>query len=408
MKNLLNAKHLSILFLLLLLVTAQACLSQNAQENSEPKAETDEPQTHTVAKPQSEAPFSGTESLGDMEQRIAKFKPGLNTTRGSVDGQQVIDALQNMRAQEVAALSKLVDNGNAIEINTALVEPEKRVHVSAGIAGVLTRLSVPQLDPRTNEPMLDAEGYPIMIEVKEGLEVYADQEIGTIDDSVELNRVDAAKALLDVAKAESEKLIEIEYAQAAWRVAKAQVDKNDELNKRIPNTVPDQNVLEAKLQMFQAKKQWEKALYDLTKIRPAEENVKVQELAIAESTLRQRKLFSPVNGIVDQMIKRKGEWFREGDQILRITQFDTLRALGRVNIDHAIPAMLANRPVTVSVKALRNQPAYELQGKVVFVNQSVEAGDEHFIIHVEIKNEKINGFWRLNPGRYVDLKIPLN
>lgn len=423
MKNLVNVKNLSVLFLVILLVTVQICLSQNSPENpgsgvEEPKSET--AKTHTVAKPQNEDPFSEVESLEVLEQRINNFKPGRDATAGSagsVAGQQFPVTPQNTdtgsnwgsyeNIRRAAAFSKLADNGNAIEINMARVKPEKTVSISAGIAGILTRLSVPKLDPNTNEPILDEEGNPIMIEVKEGQEVFADQEIGTIDDSVDLNRVNAAHALLDVAKAESEKKIEIEYAQAAWWVSKALVEKNEEMNKRIPNTVSDQNVREAKLQMYQAKKQWEKAVYDLTIIRPAEENVKEQELAIAESTLRQRRLFSPVNGIVDQIVKRKGEWFREGDPILRITQFDTLQAVGRVSIDHAIPAMLANRPVTIVVKALPHQPAYELQGKVVFVDQTIQP-DDYFNIHVEIKNEKINGFWRVNPGRFVDLKIPLN
>lgn len=358
--------------------------------------------------------------MKSLNQRVNTFVPDRGAARASAAGQrqqfpdtqgtgvtprETWESSENIRS--ATALSKLVDNGKAIEINMARVQPEKTVYVSAGIAGVLTRLGVPQLDPHTNEPMLDAEGYPIMIEIKEGQEVFVDQELGTIDDSVDLNRVEAAKAMLGVAKAESEKIIEIQYAKAAWDVAVALVNKNAEMNKRVPNTVPEQSVLEARLQAYQAKKQLEKAYYDLTRIRPEEENVKVQELAIAETTLRQRKLFSPVNGIVDEMVKRKGEWFREGDPILRITQFETLRAVGHVHIDHASPAMLANRPVTVVVPPLPHQPAYEIQGKVVYVDQTIQPGNS-FHIHVEIKNEKVNGFWRINPGRFVNLKISLN
>lgn len=450
-------KKIIILFSVLLLAVAPICLSQNSQDSQEnrklsalqpkvgdptiaprsmePATEQSQPsssdsgetaqkvresekntkepgpQTQIVAKPQEDRLFNDTRG---MNERILSRGTGRSTqpTLDTFGNEQTFAAPGSASTEAdldystVNAFSKLVDNG--IEINTALVRAEKTVHVSAGIAGLLTRLAVPQIDPNTNEPVLDANGDPIMIEVKEGMEVYADQEIGTIDDSVEVNRVKAANAMLRVAKAESEKIIEIQYAKAALDVAEALVEKNAIMNKRIPGTVPDQNVLEAKLQAYQAKKQLEKSTYDLLTIKPEEENVKVQELAIATTTLQQRRLKSPVNGIVDEMIGYPGEWFREGDNILRITQFDMVRVLGRVNIDHAIPAMLADRPVTVIMPALRHQPSYEVQGKVIFVDQTIQPGDRHFLIHVGIKNEKRNGFWLINPGLYVDLKIALD
>ncbi len=304
------------------------------------------------------------------------------------------------------SFSKFDPATNTIEINTALVKPEKEIVISAGIQGNLTRLRVNQKDPVTGADLLDADGFPLQIEVREGQNVSAGEEIGTIDDSIELRQIAAAEALLKVAYAEQNKLIEVEYAKAAWTVAIAEVEKNSAMNKLVPNTVSDQMVLEAKLRKIQAQKQYEKAVYDLKIVKPAETNVKEEELGIAKTRLKQRRLVSPVNGIVDEMSGHEGEWFREGDPILKITQYDTLRVNGRINLDHATPRMVDGKSVSVVAAPIGKEPPLSFTGKVVFVSQSIE-GDRHFKILVEVKNQIKDGYWLLNPGRFVDMKIQL-
>ena len=374
------------------------------------------PVTQRVAKPDT-APQGPT--LRDLSDRIQRRQAEIGPLPSSVEyaatemdsptppgtGKFVQQgATTTLQAEEYLSYSTLV--GDTIEINTARVEPVKSIYLSAGIQGKLTRLRVPQRDPVSGKELLDADGEPMMIEVKEGQQVYADQEIGTIDDDVELNRIEASEALLEVARAEQEKKIEIEYAEAAWAVATAEVVKNEEMNKIIPSTVSDQMVLEAKLRKYQAKKQWEKSRYDLNIIRPKETTVKEKELAIAKAMLHQRRLVSPVNGIVTALAGHEGEWFREGDKILQITQYDPLRIKGRVSINHAIPQMLDGKPVTIIVPAKGPQPEMQFQGKVDVAFQDIE-GDDHFTIFVEVKNELKNGYWRLNPGRFVNMKIQL-
>ncbi len=304
------------------------------------------------------------------------------------------------------SFSKFDPSTNTIEINTARVMPEKEIVISAAIQGNLTHLRVNQKDPVTGADLLDADGTPLQIEVREGQNVSAGEEIGTIDDSIELRQIAAAQALLKVAYAEQNKLIEIEYAKAAWTVAIAEVEKNTEMNKVVPNTVSHQMVLEAKLRKVQAQKQYEKSLYDLQVVKPAETDVKEEELGIAQTRLKQRRLVSPVNGIVDEMYGHEGEWFREGDKILKITQYDTLRVNGRINLNHATARMVAGKSVSVIAAPIGNEQPMTFTGKVVFASQTIEA-DGHYNILVEVKNQIKDGYWLLNPGRFVDMKIQL-
>ncbi|MCL2305557.1 MAG: HlyD family efflux transporter periplasmic adaptor subunit [Planctomycetaceae bacterium] len=340
-------------------------------------------------------------STAQLHGRMNELLSGQNAVSGSADpGEDVQKLLVD------SSMSQLDPVNNVIKISMAKVDPEKTILISAGIQGKLTRLRVNAKDPVTGEDILDAEGKPVMIEVKEGQNVSRDQEIGTIDDSVELNQVAAAEAMLEVAIAEEKKKIEIEYARATFVVAAAAVERNDYMNQQTPNTIPRQQVLEDMLKKTQAKKQWEKAEYDLYTIRPAETNVKRMELAIAETRLKQRRLISPINGIIDEIRGHEGMWFREGDPILKITQYDTLWVKAKVNINHATPRMINGKTVEVIAEPLGKEPPLKFTGKVIFASQTIE-GDDCFKIHVEVKNKLQDGYWLLNPGRFVELRIPL-
>ena len=327
-------------------------------------------------------------SVDDIHKRQAKIQSRQNSTGALTASEESTLAPRTFNIPQGSNHSRLDAANNLIIISPAQVLAEKEIVISAGIQGKLTRLRI--------------NG----IEVKEGQHVTKDQEIGTIDDSVELKQIAAAEALLGVAKAEEEKVIEIEYAKAAWTVAYSVVERNKQANLLTPNTITPAQVLEDELKRTQARKQYEKAVYDLNIIRPAETKVKEQELAIAETKMGQRRLISSVDGIVDEIWGHEGMWFREGEKILKITQYDTLKVKGKVNIQHATPRMIDGKTVDVIAEPLGNELPLQFKGKVTFASQTIE-GDGHFNILVEVKNELKDGYWLLNPGRFVELRIKL-
>jgi multidrug efflux pump subunit AcrA (membrane-fusion protein) len=178
------------------------------------------------------------------------------------------------------------------------------------------------------------------------------------------------------------------------------------MNRLTPNMIPAQQILEDRLKRVQAQKQYERALYDLNVIRPAETNVKEQELAIAQTRLGQRRLISPIDGIVETIHGHEGMWFREGQEILRITQYHTLKVMGKVSIQHATPRMINGKTVEVIPESQGREPSPTFTGKVIFASQTIGA-DRAFDIHVEVKNQLQDGYWLLNPGRFVELRIKL-
>jgi len=315
---------------------------------------------------------------------------------GRDSGSEILSSTPVSRTE--SGYSQLDEANNMLRIGRAQVWPRKEVTVSAGIQGELTRLRIDRKDPVTGEE--------VSIEVREGVNVNEGEILGTIYDAIELRQIAAANALLRVARAEQNKTIEIEYALASLSVALAEEERNRLMNARTPNTISAQMVLEAKLRRVQTEKQHERAKYDLLIIKPAETEVKEAELAIAETRLEQRRLVAPVTGIVDAIYGHEGMWFREGSEILKITQYDTLLIHGKVNIHHAPPRKIDGKTVTVFAPPIGKEEGQMFTGKVTYVSQTIE-GDNHYKIHVEVKNQLKDGYWLLNPGRYVDLQIKL-
>lgn len=352
------------------------------------------------------APFdSSVPNVNESSQRSGHSTSGTYST-GGMETSRVSERLSESRDYRLLPTSEPLSATQEL-IRNAFVETEKQVIISAGTPGKLVELRVPKTDRRTGEPVLDEMGEPVMIEIKAGQMLHEGQVIGKINDDAEIGRINVANAALEIAEAEQNaKLLEIEFAQATHSVAQADVKKNEILNKDVPNSVPHITVLEATLRMIQAKQQHKKALHDYQVIRPAEINAKLAELGIAENLLDQRKLYSPINGMVAEVWGSEGEWFREGKEILRIIRLDKLRIQGRVDGKRLTQEMVDNKLVTITAPKV-NGKQETFQGKVVYASPELLM-DQHFLVHVEVDNRMENGYWLLSPGSFVELVIHLD
>ncbi len=291
------------------------------------------------------------------------------------------------------------------QINRAIVETDDEVPISARTSGALVMLRVPKIDPKTGEAVLGPNGEPVMVKLRPGQYVREGQLLGKIDDATDQARVISAEASLAVAEAEAAKMIEIDFAYASYKVAYAEVKKNELLNEGIPNSVPHMLVLEAELRKVQALKQWEKAKYDIQQIRPREVEVKKQEMNVALELLDQRKLYSPIDGVVVDVRAAEGEYFKEGEKLIRVIRMDKLRVRGRVDSKRLLQRDVDRRLVTVT--PINGDSKQQFRGKVTFASPEL-ATDAHFDIHVEVDNRMENGYWLLSTGEFVVLTIHLD
>ena len=249
----------------------------------------------------------------------------------------------------------------------------------------------------------EAEGTLVNLPIKEGDRVNEGTILATIDDRLSQAQVDAAKLGLEAATEKANDKIEEEYAILARDVAKVDWQKDQEANKRIPNSVTDIQILQKKLVFDRSNLQIDKARKDRV-IATKEAAVKQAELEVANIGLAHRTTKAPFVGEVQELFQKEAQWVNPGDPILRLVKFDVLRAECFVKTDKYDPAELAGKPVTVKVKLARDREQL-VKGRITHVSQTVEPGLDAYLVRAEIQNERDGDYWKIRPGLPAEMTI---
>jgi len=286
-----------------------------------------------------------------------------------------------------------------------LLPDYSQIIVPAPERAVLMSLKTEQRDAAGNV-IRDSEGNPVIVPVRRGMNVFAGQVLGSFDDR-ELHEVRKMnQAQLEVARAEEEKRIEVEYAakgaQVAWAEHKAMVEGNE----RVAGTFPEIEVLKAKLALEQALANWELQNYNLEKVKTRETEVRESELARTEVLIDLRKIIAQIDGIIVNVHTAEGKWLREGDPVLEIVNLDTLWVQVLVDARRYTEGDIHGKHATIRA-TLANGKVETFQGKVFFCDQTIDSLPS-FKAFIEIQNRRVGGFWLLRPGFCnVDIVIPL-
>lgn len=128
-------------------------------------------------------------------------------------------------------------------------------------------------------------------------------------------------------------------------------------------------------------------------------NAKASDLAVAERELHRRTIKSPLAGVVVQIHKRRGEWVKPEDKVLRILRLDRLRAEGFVSF-RDLRFHLDGADVTVKVSLPDNSEA-EFRGKVVFVSPEIDPVNGQVRIWAEVDNPE----YILRPGMKAAMSV---
>ncbi len=275
------------------------------------------------------------------------------------------------------------------------------VTISANGQGLLSELGLCEFDSE-GQLLLNEDGSTKRQVLRRGLTVRKGDVLGKQqDDELVQERIVAEQELL-VAEKEAEKTLEVEVAEAAARVAQASYKRADSLNRDMPGAVSPEEVQEKYYDWIRASKSIDKAKYDL---EVNQERVKVAKARVtaADVQIRNRKFFSPIDGVIDDVYQNEGQWLREGDQILRIIRLDKVQVTGAIDASQYAPESIDGKEVVVSV----HRPGMEeqtLSGKVVYVRQVVESG--HYYFYADVDNKLTDkGYWLLNPGSLVTITI---
>jgi multidrug efflux pump subunit AcrA (membrane-fusion protein) len=247
-------------------------------------------------------------------------------------------------------------------------------------------------------------GALVSVGVVEGQYVQQGQLLASIDD--QQPRIDKVAAELerDAALAKAQDDIEVRYAEAAFAVASAELERGLEIERKHAGSVTQQEIQKLRLAKHRDELQIERSKLDM---RVAKMNAGVHQAAVksADDALARRQITSPLAGVVVTLFHEKGEWVAAGEPVVQVIRIDRLRVEGFLNATEIGPEEVSDRPVTVDVQLAGGRTA-RLAGKVVFTSPLLQAG-EKYRVRAEVENRSDNGSPVLKPGMTATMTISL-
>lgn len=239
------------------------------------------------------------------------------------------------------------------------------------------------------------EGTLIELGVLEGSVVKEGDKIAVIDDREAKAQVEVSKYALDAANQKAVDTIEERFAAKSAEVAKVDLERDVEANRRQPGAVPEIEISQKQLMLEKSTLQIEKAQKDRT-ISRLDAKTKEAELGAAQVALEKRSIYAPFSGEVVKLQREKSEWVNPGDPILTLMRFDVLYAEARAPVSQFDREDLLGKNVTVTVPRARGKEI-SLPGKIVHVSQMVESGGT-LTVRAEVQNVKEGTSWAIQPS----------
>jgi macrolide-specific efflux system membrane fusion protein len=300
----------------------------------------------------------------------------------------------------------------------------KHLVLAAALLGVTllaTAQQQPQQNPNTASQLLvdecevslinDAKisakeaGEITAVEVDEGDEVEVGDLLAQIDDAQAKSDKELAEADAEAAAIEANSDVEERIARMTVKVAQAEYDQVKKANDLARGAKSE---AEVRIKLYTWRKsevQVDEALMNraLAKAKAKAANVKVKA---ADINIDRRRVVAPINGTVEQVFLRTGEWANPGDPIVHVVRLDRLRVVGWVDAGSYGPTDIAARPVQLNVTLPGGRPA-TFQGKITFVDPVLAPGGKRFRVYAEVANRKENEMWLLQPNQRGTLAIDL-
>jgi multidrug efflux pump subunit AcrA (membrane-fusion protein) len=248
----------------------------------------------------------------------------------------------------------------------------------------------------------EVAGVLVKINAKEGEQFEIGAPLVQINENEPKYQRDVAVAEEKVSREKAENDVNVRYAEAARKVAKAEYDLNEAANRQHPGTVPVVKMQELWLKVRQAELQIEQAAHEQTVAKFETDGYKAK-VDLADEQLRQRQIKAPIKGEVVEVMFREGEWVEPGNPVMRIVRLDRLRIEGFLNIKDFSPSEVSKRHIHIAVPLARGR-LENFDGTITFVNPLVQAGGE-YRVWAEVVNRQENGEWLLRPGLEAEMTI---
>jgi multidrug efflux pump subunit AcrA (membrane-fusion protein) len=250
-------------------------------------------------------------------------------------------------------------------------------------------------------PALEA-GALTSVAVVEGQYVSQGQLLAQFDDrQPRLDKL-AAELQRDAALAKAQDDIEVRYAEAAFAVANAELERALAIDRKNAGSVTQQEIQKLQLAKRRDELQIERSKLEM---RVAKMNADVHQAGVksADDAVARRQILSPLAGVVVTLFHEKGEWVAAGDPVVQVIRIDRLRVEGFLNADEISPEEVAGRAVSVEVPLTGGRTG-RFAGQIVFISPLVQAGNK-YRVRAEVENRTENGNPLLRPGMTATMTI---
>jgi multidrug efflux pump subunit AcrA (membrane-fusion protein) len=252
-------------------------------------------------------------------------------------------------------------------------------------------------------PALEA-GALTSVAVVEGQYVSPGQLLAQLDDrQPRLDKL-AAELQRDAALAKAQDDIEVRYADAAFAVANAELERALVIDRKNAGSVTQQEIQKLQLAKRRDELQIERSKLEM---RVAKMNADVHQAAVksADDAVARRQILSPLAGVVVTLFHEKGEWVAAGEPVVQVIRIDRLRVEGFLSAEEISPEEVAGRSVSVEVPLIGGR-AVRFPGQVVFISPLVQAGNK-YRVRAEVENRTENGNPLLRPGMTATMAIAI-
>jgi RND family efflux transporter MFP subunit len=211
----------------------------------------------------------------------------------------------------------------------------------------------------------------------------------------------------DIAAKEAGNDVRVRFQKKSREVADAELRRAIESIEKYRKSVSDTEMDRLRLTAQKAVLEVEQAELELEKAKLTE-RLKDNDVQIGERSIERRKVVSPLDGMVVQIHRHRGEFMEAGHTVLRIVRINRLRAEGLLNA-RDLRGDPVGRRVTLNVM-VPGSGETQFSGKVVFVSPEINPVNGLTKIWAEIENPDLllrpglNGSMTVEPAETAKLK----
>ena len=248
-----------------------------------------------------------------------------------------------------------------IEIKSALVSIAESVEIPVERAGIL-----------------------VAVNAKTGQSVQLGQLIAKVKDASALLTLDRARHEHELAKMAAASEVDLQYSKKSYDVAVADVQRSEQANLRVANSVPTARLEKQKLERDRTELKLQQARRDL-EMAAYRTRLTSNEIQAAQLELAKTEMKSPMAGLVVSIEKRVGEWVDASEVICKVVRTDRLRIEGML---HAKDARRIKVGMPVKVRFIKEWASSgPASGEVVFISPDANPVNSMVQVRAEFAND---------------------